>query len=138
MPTIVCAISLICADFDLGGFAFTIFALISISIFLLRSAFKNGSAEVGARLLRVVARAVATAYIVQIAELLAVVAHSIARERSAILAQELCALGVRRVFLCPAHSFKSLRFGSTKALAATSGTCPFPMALSLSTLSATP
>ena len=104
MPTIVCAISLICADFDLGGFAFTIFALISISIFLLHYAFKNGSAAVGARLLRVAARAVATARIVPIAKRLAVIAHVGARERSAILAHELCALGVRRVFLCPTHS----------------------------------
>ena len=104
MPTIVCAISLICADFDLGGFAFTIFALISISTFLLHSTFKNGPAAVGARLLRVAARTVASSHVVPIAKRLAVIAHISARERSAILAQELRALGVRRVFLCPAHS----------------------------------
>lgn len=78
------------------------------STLLLNSAFKNGSAEVGTRLLRVVARAVASSRVVPIAEGLAVVAYSIARERSAF-AHELCALGVRRVFLCPAH-FTSIPF----------------------------
>ena len=49
------------------------------------------------------ARAVTSASVVPIAKRLAVVAHISARERSAILAHELCALGVRRVFLCPTH-----------------------------------